>query len=63
MAHPHVWISGYEQIQFNAQGAITAVTHSWIFDQMYSAFATTGLGKNGVESRAEFSYLVDVNTL
>lgn len=70
-AHPHVWISGYEQILFNAQGEITAVTHSWIFDQMYSAFATTGLGKNGglatkeelaplaktnVESLAEFSY-------
>jgi ABC-type uncharacterized transport system substrate-binding protein len=71
VAHPHVWISGYEQIHFNAQGEITAVTHSWIFDQMYSAFATTGLGKNGglatkdelaplaktnVESLAEFSY-------
>jgi ABC-type uncharacterized transport system substrate-binding protein len=70
-AHPHVWISGYEQIVFNPKGEVTAITHSWIFDQMYSAFVTTGLTKNGtlatraqlaplaktnVESLAEFSY-------
>jgi ABC-type uncharacterized transport system substrate-binding protein len=70
-AHPHVWISGYEQIIFNAKGNVAAVRHSWIFDQMYSAFATTGIGKNGalatreqlaplaktnVDSLAEFDY-------
>lgn len=77
LAHPHVWISGYEQISFNRQGQITAVTHSWIFDQMYSAFATTGIGKNGavattaelaplaktnVESLAEFNYFTFAKT-
>src|SRR5579863_829965 len=71
LAHPHVWITGNEQIQFNRQGEITGVTHAWVFDQMYSAFATQGLGKNGgiatkeelaplaktnVESLAEFEY-------
>ncbi len=76
-AHPHVWISGYEQVLFNRQGEITAVTHSWVFDQMYSAFATTGIGKNGalatkeqlaplaktnVESLAEFGYFTFAKT-
>lgn len=71
LAHPHVWITGNEQILFNRQGEITGVTHAWVFDQMYSAFATQGLGKNGgiatkeelaplaktnVESLAEFEY-------
>lgn len=76
-AHPHVWITGYEQIEFNKQGEITAVRHSWIFDQMYSAFVTTGLGKNGalatrqqlaplaktnVDSLAEFQYFTFAKT-
>jgi len=71
LAHPHVWITGNEQILFNRQGEIAGVTHAWVFDQMYSAFATQGLGKNGgiatkeelaplaktnVESLAEFEY-------
>ena len=76
-AHPHVWVNGYEKVLFNRRGEITAVTHSWIFDQMYSAFATTGIGKNGalatkeqlaplaktnVESLAEFSYFTFAKT-
>ncbi len=70
-AHPHVWITGNEQVLFDQQGEITGITHSWIFDEMYSAFATQGLGQNGgiatkeqlaplaktnVDSLAEFEY-------
>ncbi|MHB8885484.1 MAG: DUF1007 family protein [Methylovirgula sp.] len=61
-AHPHVWVSAYERVLFNKQGDITAVTHSWIFDQMYSAFATTGLGKNGaLATRAQLAPLAKTN--
>ena len=62
LAHPHVWISGYEQVVFNPKGKVTAIIHSWIFDQMYSAFVTTGLTKNGVlATRAQLAPLAKTN--
>ena len=62
LAHPHVWISGYEQVVFNPKGEVTAIIHSWIFDQMYSAFVTTGLTKNGVlATRAQLAPLAKTN--
>ncbi len=62
LAHPHVWITGNEEILFNRQGEITAITHSWVFDEMYSAFATTGIGKNGaLATRAQLAPLAKTN--
>jgi ABC-type uncharacterized transport system substrate-binding protein len=70
-AHPHVWITGHETVVFDAEGRIAAVQHAWVFDEMYSAFATQGVGKNGqlptkedlaplaktnVESLADYEY-------
>ena len=70
-AHPHVWITGQEQVIFGPKGEITAIRHAWIFDEMYSAFVTEGVGKKGailtkedlaplaksnVEDLAEFDY-------
>ena len=70
-AHPHVWITGQEQVIFGPKGEITAIRHSWVFDEMYSAFVTEGVGKKGqiltkddlaplaksnVEDLAEFDY-------
>jgi ABC-type uncharacterized transport system substrate-binding protein len=70
-AHPHVWVTARAQVVFNAQGEIEAIRNAWVFDEMYSAFATQGLGKDGqllskdelaplaktnVESLAEFDY-------
>ncbi len=46
-AHPHVWITGQEQVIFGPNGEITAIRHAWIFDEMYSAFVTEGVGKKG----------------
>ena len=46
-AHPHVWITVRSQIEFNADGKVDAVIHDWVFDEMYSAFATQGLAKPG----------------
>jgi ABC-type uncharacterized transport system substrate-binding protein len=70
-AHPHVWVTAHEDVIFSADGKIAAIRNSWIFDDMYSAFAVQGLAQNGqlatkaqlaplaktnVESLAEFGY-------
>ncbi|MEJ0092891.1 MAG: DUF1007 family protein [Methylocella sp.] len=47
MAHPHVWVTAQEQLIFGPKGEIEAIRHSWVFDEMYSAFVTEGQGKKG----------------
>ncbi len=47
LAHPHVWVTARTEVIFNQAGLIQAVRNSWVFDEMYSAFATEGLGKDG----------------
>jgi ABC-type uncharacterized transport system substrate-binding protein len=69
-AHPHVWVAVRSEVVFQ-DGMILGVRHAWEFDEMYSAFAVQGLGKDGkpptkeelaplaktnVESLAEFDY-------
>lgn len=71
LAHPHVWVTAREDVIFDGQGQISAIRGAWVFDDMYSAFATQGLGKDGqlatkeelaplaktnVDSLAEFEY-------
>ncbi len=70
-AHPHVWVAARSEVVFGADGKILGVRHAWEFDEMYSAFAVQGLGKDGkpptreelaplaktnAESLAEFDY-------
>lgn len=70
-AHPHVWVAVRSEVVFGPDGKITGIRHAWEFDEMYSAFAVQGLGKNGqpptpeelaplaktnVESLAEFEF-------
>lgn len=70
-AHPHVWVAVRSEVVFDREGRISGVRHAWEFDEMYSAFAVQGLGKDGkpptreelaplaktnVESLAEFDY-------
>jgi ABC-type uncharacterized transport system substrate-binding protein len=77
LAHPHVWVAAREEVLFDAEGRVEAVRHIWTFDEMYSAFAVQGLGKDGkpptreelaplakinVESLAEFQYFTAVKT-
>ncbi len=77
LAHPHVWVTAKEQILFGPGGKILGFRHAWTFDEMYSAFATQGLGKDGkpptkeelaplaktnVESLAEFQYFTLAKT-
>lgn len=70
-AHPHVWVAVRSEVVFAPDGRITGVRHAWEFDEMYSAYAVQGLGKDGkpptseelaplaktnVESLAEFDF-------
>jgi ABC-type uncharacterized transport system substrate-binding protein len=47
LAHPHVWVTARTEVIFDQAGLIKAIRNSWVFDEMYSAFATEGLGKDG----------------
>jgi len=61
-AHPHVWITVKCQIAFTADGKVSAVVHDWVFDEMYSAFATQGLAKSGeLVKREQFAPLAQEN--
>jgi len=70
-AHPHVWVAVRSEVVFGPDGKVAGVRHAWEFDEMYSAFAVQGLGKDGkpptreelapmartnVESLSEFDY-------
>ena len=56
LAHPHVWVAVRSEVVFGADGKISGVRHAWEFDEMYSAFAVQGLGKDGKPpTRAELS--------
>ena len=71
LAHPHVWVEAREQVMFDHAGKVEGIRNDWVFDEMYSAFAVQGLGKEGelvtsaqlaplaktnVESLKEFDY-------
>ena len=61
-AHPHVWITVRTQIVFNAEGKVSGLIHDWVFDDMYSAFATEGLTKtDGLVKRETFAPLAQEN--
>ncbi len=61
-AHPHVWVTVRSQIQFSGDGKVTAVVHDWVFDEMYSSFATQGLAKPGeLVKRETFAPLAQEN--
>jgi len=62
LAHPHVWITVHSQIAFSPDGKVSAVIHDWIFDEMYSSFATQGLAKPGeLVKRETFAPLAKEN--
>ena len=61
LAHPHVWVKARAQVVFGADGKIAAIRHVWTFDEMYSAFALQGLGKDGQPSKEELAALAKTN--
>src|SRR6202051_1953112 len=61
-AHPHVWITVKSQIAFTADGKVSAVIHDWVFDEMYSSFATQGLAPAGqLVNKEQFAPLAKEN--
>ncbi|MBX3536288.1 MAG: DUF1007 family protein [Chelatococcus sp.] len=62
-AHPHVWVTAKSELVYNDEADITAVRHSWTFDEAYSSYATQGLDTDGDGklSAAELADLAKVN--
>ncbi len=62
-AHPHVWVTMRTAIFYTPDGAATGVHQDWTFDDMYSAFALTGIkaAKKGQYTRAELQPLAQIN--
>jgi len=62
-AHPHVWATIQTELIFAPDGAVTGVRHSWTFDDMYSAFATTGINAKTKDrfTRQELQPLAQLN--
>ena len=57
-AHPHVWVTVKSQLAFTPDGKVAAVVHDWVFDEMYSSFATQGLAAKGeLVKREQFAPL------
>ena len=60
-AHPHVFVTGKSEVVF-ADGKVTAIRHTWTFDDMYSSYAVQGLTKDGrLASREDFAPLAKEN--
>lgn len=51
-AHPHVFVVVRSEIVFDSQGRVSGVRHAWTFDEMYSAFVTTGVNADGKPASA-----------
>jgi ABC-type uncharacterized transport system substrate-binding protein len=62
-AHPHVWVTMRTALLYAPAGAATGVRQEWRFDDMYSAFALTGVQakKKGQYTRTELQPLARVN--
>ena len=62
-AHPHVWVTMTAEVLYAPDGSATAVRHAWTFDDMYSAFATTGIPAKtpGQFTREELQPLAQIN--
>jgi ABC-type uncharacterized transport system substrate-binding protein len=61
-AHPHVWVTMKSELLYAPDGSVTGVRHAWTFDDMFSAFATTGIEKtNGTFTRQALQPLAQVN--
>lgn len=62
LAHPHVWVTVRSQIAFAPDGKVSAIIHDWVFDEMYSSFASQGLAKPGeLVKRETFAPLAQEN--
>ena len=58
-AHPHVWVTFKSWIVYGPDGSVTAIRHGWVFDDMFSAYATQGVAakEKGKFTREELAPL------
>lgn len=63
IAHPHVMVVARAEVVYAPDGKVTAIRHTWAFDEAYSVYAVQGLDTNndGIWSRAELAELAKVN--
>ena len=62
LAHPHVWVTVRSHVEFSADGKVSGIVHDWVFDELYSSFATQGLAPKGkLVTRAIFAPLAQEN--
>ncbi len=62
-AHPHVWVTMQTELLFATDGSAKGVRQAWTFDDMFSAFATTGIQAKteGQFTRGELAPLAQEN--
>ena len=61
-AHPHVWVTVRSHVEFTPEGKVSGIVHDWVFDEMYSSFATQGLAPKGkLVTRDMFAPLAQEN--
>jgi ABC-type uncharacterized transport system substrate-binding protein len=58
-AHPHVTGLMTIEVVYNDQGAIAALRHEWIFDEIFSTVATSRLVINGTVAQDKLATLAD----
>lgn len=58
-AHPHMWIDASASFVFDDRGRLAAVRQTWLFDEMFTAYALLGLEKqsDGAYSQATLAPL------
>lgn len=63
LAHPHVWVTMKSELVYAPDGSVTAIRHSWAFDDMFSTYALQGIEHetNGTFTREELAALADTN--
>jgi ABC-type uncharacterized transport system substrate-binding protein len=62
-AHPHVWVTMVTELLYAPDGSVNAMRQAWTFDDMFSAFATTGIQTKtkGQFTRQELAPLAQEN--
>lgn len=63
VAHPHVWVDTVAEVAFDEQNRVSAIRHSWTFDEAFSVYVIQGLDENGdgIYTREELSSLAQTN--
>jgi ABC-type uncharacterized transport system substrate-binding protein len=62
-AHPHVWVTMTNEVIYAADGDAAGLRQRWVFDDMYSAYATQGIPSKvrGQFTREELASLAKLN--